>query len=79
MRQLSHEQVQKSFESDYAIFWLEDNSSHKIRLKYLLAFYQEAFENRGELSRGAYIVKNAVASKNAGRMTELLSMLDRRK
>jgi hypothetical protein len=64
-----------SVEDEYAMFWLADGSTHKIRIKYLAGFYHEAFANTGELSRGAYIVKNAVASKNAGRLTELLAMI----
>jgi hypothetical protein len=61
----------------FSHFKMPDGSIHKIRNKYLLTFAVEAFLNKEPLSKGAYIIKHCVAtSSGAGRITELLAMID---
>lgn len=60
----------------FSTFRMADGSIHKIRNCYLLDFATEAFHGVEPLSKGAIILRDAVAtSADAGRLTELLSML----
>ncbi len=64
----------KQMES-FATFWLPDGSTHRIRVFYIPAFMGEIVSGKRPLSPGAQIIKDAVKSRGAGRMCELLHMV----
>ena len=66
----------------FATFWLPDGSAHKIRVMYIPDFLSEITDAQDPdapkrpLSKGAQIIRDAVKSRGAGRLCELLHMLD---
>jgi hypothetical protein len=70
----------KAMES-FATFWLADGSAHKIKAMYIPDFMTEITNaeapdsRKRPLSKGAQIIRDAVKSRGAGRMCELLHMI----